>query len=854
MVDFSKRLNKPKREKVLDPLVIYDGLDRASDKGELRKAQAHVLKHWHSELRGERDLIVKLHTGQGKTVIGLLMLQSKLNEGRGPAVYFCPNLQLIEQTCEQARQFGFNVCKAESGEPLPPEFIDGKAILITSIQKLFNGRTKFGRNHNSLQLGTLLMDDSHACVDAIREAMTLRIPRSVRDSRGASKGMHPVYEKLFALFEDALREQGEGTFQEIQAEKANAILAVPYWAWNDKSSEATRIIGDASDLESVMFVWPLLKDRLADCLCVFSGGGLEITPYLAPLEDFRSYWDATTRIFMSATVTDDSFLVKGLQLSPETISKPLTYPDESWSGEKMILIPSLIDDSLDRSAIVNDFGRKLHRRPYGVVALVPSFKGSKDWEACGAKIARREDIDDVIRALKSGYRDDVVVFVNRYDGIDLPDETCRLLILDSVPFGEGLIDQYLQACRGDSELSRIRLARSIEQGLGRSVRGEKDYSVILIIGTELVNALRQERMRAYLSDQTRLQVEMGIGIAEDARADIKDGQTPIVALKDLIQKCVKRDEAWKEFYVEQMDALEPVEVKSRGLEIFEKELEAENEYQTGNVDKAVRILQTLADRREVITAEKGFYLQEMARYRYGSSKLDSNKLQQSAHKKNRLLFKPRTGLVVEQLTAVTGKRVSAIAKWVGNFETPEQLKLAVEDILENLAFGVDAEEFERAIQKLGVALGYASERPDKEWKQGPDNLWCLEDGEYLLIECKSEVAVGRIEIYKEETGQMNNACAWFRDNYPGANFTRLLIIPTNKLGAGAGFNDAVGIVRKQELSKLVTNVRRFFGEFVKMDLSDVAEGRVQEYLVAHHLDTDDIKSTYQKDVYAGTLR
>jgi replicative superfamily II helicase len=50
----------------------------------LRTAQRAILTEWHDALRSKRDLIVKLHTGQGKTLIGLLMLQSKLNEGIAP--------------------------------------------------------------------------------------------------------------------------------------------------------------------------------------------------------------------------------------------------------------------------------------------------------------------------------------------------------------------------------------------------------------------------------------------------------------------------------------------------------------------------------------------------------------------------------------------------------------------------------------------------------------------------------------------------------------------------------------------------------------------------------------------------
>src|SRR4051812_22997421 len=106
MVDFSKRLEKKTTTKRLAPKEIYDGLDRASDKGPLRPAQDVILTDWHAHYRDKRDVIVKLHTGQGKTLIGLLILQSCLNSEGGPVVYLCPDNFLIEQTCVQAKQFG----------------------------------------------------------------------------------------------------------------------------------------------------------------------------------------------------------------------------------------------------------------------------------------------------------------------------------------------------------------------------------------------------------------------------------------------------------------------------------------------------------------------------------------------------------------------------------------------------------------------------------------------------------------------------------------------------------------------------------------------------------------------------
>jgi replicative superfamily II helicase len=106
MVDFEKLLKKRELTKSIDPLIIFEYLDKESNIESLRRSQESVLKEWHEKLRNKKDIIVKLHTGQGKTLIGLLMLQSSINEGKGPAIYICPNKYLVTQTIEQAQSFG----------------------------------------------------------------------------------------------------------------------------------------------------------------------------------------------------------------------------------------------------------------------------------------------------------------------------------------------------------------------------------------------------------------------------------------------------------------------------------------------------------------------------------------------------------------------------------------------------------------------------------------------------------------------------------------------------------------------------------------------------------------------------
>jgi len=80
MVNFKKHLVGKVTLKPTDPLALYDTLDRQHDKGPLRPAQEAILKAWYQNQAKLRDVVIKLHTGQGKTLIGLLMLQSRLND------------------------------------------------------------------------------------------------------------------------------------------------------------------------------------------------------------------------------------------------------------------------------------------------------------------------------------------------------------------------------------------------------------------------------------------------------------------------------------------------------------------------------------------------------------------------------------------------------------------------------------------------------------------------------------------------------------------------------------------------------------------------------------------------------
>lgn len=819
MVDFNSKLNNVTQVSPIDPLELYETLDRASDKGPLREAQEEVLAEWHANHRSQKDTIVKLHTGQGKTLIGLLMLQSLINEKKGPALYICPDNLLINQTKEQAKLFGIKVCE-EAGD-IPDEFSSGEKIYVTSVQKLFNGLTKFSVGARSLKVESVLMDDAHACADSIRNACSIKIPQDEH-----------AFSELLSLFSNQLAKQGEGTFADIENKRYGSYLPIPYWAWLDNIDEVARILSRHQDKKSIKFAWPLLKDRLDQCQCIISGASIEIEPHVAPLDMFGSYWKAHQRIFMSATVTDDAFLVKGLRLSPRTIVSPLTYAKEKWSGEKMVLIPSLMHDSLDRGNMVKFFANAWPKADFGRVALVNSFNNSRDWENYGATVANAETIQVKLSDLKKKSYEKALVLVNRYDGIDLPDNDCRILVFDGKPYSQNLVDLYEEDCRPDAEATMMRAVRSVEQGLGRCVRGEKDYAATVLIGPELIRLVRDKNSRKYLSSQVSTQLEIGFEISEMAREDVENAE-PRKALTDMLNQSLQRDNGWKNYYVQRMQSVKEKGANQALLNIYKQELDAELLYQQGKHAEAVVAIQTLIDSISASTEDRGWYLQQMARYSYLHQRQQSNGYQIAAHRANPLLLAPISGVSFSKLLTTSLGRLERIKVWVSEFGSYEQLQIHLTEILDTLSFGKKADKFEDALDKLSFALGFKGERPDKIWKEGPDNLWAINDSEYILWECKNDALPNKAKIDKREAEQMNRSCAWFQKHYVGCSAVNIIVHPTHNLESAGAFLSDVVVLKEKSLNRLKNQISNFFKTFEHQDFKDLSEKHINENLVAY---------------------
>lgn len=118
------KLNSNSKVKSIEPREIFMTLPaKAPGYGYPRDVQSEVWKKWF-ELRNQKNVILKMNTGSGKTVVGLVMLQSCLNEDKGPAIYVVPDNYLVKQVIEEAKNWEYLQLRI-------------KMIIVIRIQKQF---------------------------------------------------------------------------------------------------------------------------------------------------------------------------------------------------------------------------------------------------------------------------------------------------------------------------------------------------------------------------------------------------------------------------------------------------------------------------------------------------------------------------------------------------------------------------------------------------------------------------------------------------------------------------------------------------------------------------------------------
>jgi len=802
-----------------DMLKVFESLDRKTSHTELRRSQIESLQALTAG-RVQRDHVLKVSTGAGKTAVGLLYLKSHALAKKAPVVYLCPTSQLVGQVLAEAGSLGLNAVEYPAGERHPAaDGIAGEAIIVCTYKKLFTAKTTFDRTDVQLSPCAFVLDDAHAGIEEVRNAFTIRL-----ELEGVIGG------RILELFEGPVRSWMPGVWSGIARQDSAALIEVPYWIWRPLLGEIRELLADNAQADEVKFVWGHLRDRLELCRYIVGGDGIEITPDVPPVDSVRAFVGAQHRLFTSATLADDSALVRELGCAPDAAARPIEPISDAGVGERMVIVPSLIDKALTREWIM-----RFCAAAKGVtsVVLAPTKVLAQEWGEVGAKVSVGDEVDPTVAELRAGTLR-FVAFANRYDGIDLPDDACRILIVDGMPYGESLAARHDAMIPGRPSASQNRLVHRIEQGMGRAVRSHVDYAVVVLAGPELASFVSRREVLDLFNPTTRAQVELARRLSDISLAD---NPNPQHAFTSLARACLRRDASWKDFYdVEVRQASRAKrEVSKELIDLAAVERAAAELAQVNPAAAADKVMK--AAKAPLVNSEQqlGWYLQVSAGYLFAVDPGEALKRQAAAHLKNTRMFRPPVGTAMRPIDPGRADVAAAILRWYVGFDNPNGAIAAVQALRARLSFGVSTETFEQAIVDLAKPVGAEGSRPEKQLGKGPDDLWLWETLD-MVIECKHEEEGATLP--KRDSGQLHDSVQWFRNAYPTRTPTPVLVAKAEAGHNQAHFPERTRVITDKTLGAFLDALEGFVAALAKQPAAQWDTNKVAQLAARHGVRPD----------------
>ncbi|MEO5968304.1 MAG: helicase C-terminal domain-containing protein, partial [Bdellovibrionia bacterium] len=416
------------------------------------------------------------------------------------------------------------------------------------------------------------------------------------------------------------------------------------------------------------------------------------------------------------------------------------------------------------------------------------------WEDVAGQTLTASNLSDGVEQLKRGHVG-LTVLVNKYDGIDLPNDACRILVIDGLPEVQGLLERVEQAALSESEVSIRKQIQRIEQGMGRGVRSNEDYCVVILMGGRLTNRIHNLTGFQSFTPATQAQLTLSRKMAEQLQ------DKPISALVEVVDYCLNRNTSWVSA---SKGALLDVKPQCGGnvTLVAKNQRQAFDLARTRQFGRSVKLMEEVAN-QESQPRMRGWLKFQAAEYMHHIDPVEAQKILLSAANINRQVVRPIEGIAYVKLTDSIADQGGTAAKYYRQlYSGPNNLVVGVNSLLEELFFLPEtASAFEAVFMKLGFFLGFNAQRPEDDNGKGPDVLWALGRLRYLVIECKNGVVVNSIN--KHDCNQLGGSLNWFRTIYDSScTAIPIMVHPVNTFERAASPSSETRILTREKLAKL----------------------------------------------------
>ena len=784
--DFASGLTSTEEEVVIDPEEIFSR--QASGKN-LWAGQADILRDWHKN-RDKNDVLIAMDTGMGKTIVGLLIAYSIMNEKKRKVIYLCASKQLVEQTVNEASELGIKTSSYLSGKYINEfEFYECKVPLITTYQALFNSKSKFSTE----DIGGIVFDDSHVSGSVLKDSFTLSI------SNTKDKTLYMNIASLFKSYFDSQR-QDVRYKQIIESNSDEVFILPPFEVQNHLAGIKQLLLGAKVETESrFLFAWEYIKDNLDMCLFLISSKRIEIVPPVIPSKTLPYFQDNTSRVYLSATHV-------GLDYFPKyygnKIKHFISFPSGKSKSKKFIISPYKTGINIDDIKILRKLVYEAISR-YRALIITPSFQKGKNWmnlDKDNVLETTSENITNKILEFKQSDNKKLLL-ANRYDGIDFPGESCRVLVFDGLPSEGELLNSYFSTQLKANNYIRGEMNAKILQGIGRIFRGTDDYGIVILLGKDEVKWISTPKNRIDFPELMQVQLAVGNKLNEM----IDEGNFP-----DLINQILTKNSGLIGAYDNFIDD------ESKKIEINEDESTDEKKLKekvslieshiysnlwSRNYDDIDALCEELINKSKDLDSTTNawhYFISAMALSIIGDDKSDY--FYSKAHSLKNVLPKLQLDTQREFITSEISL-INSIINNIENFDRESRIRNLKEDFeyMNEKKYLNQDKKHELGIEFLGKYLGFETERPDNEYKTGPDVLWILPNNQYVILELKTNKTTGAYP--KKETSQSLDHVEWVKQNKhvnEDSDLCKIIIGPHNKVNKDANPSQDTWVIELEE--------------------------------------------------------
>ena len=824
-----------------DPESLFHALrERDREIRHLWSQQADVLRVYHRRHLKTKDLAIELPTGAGKTLVGLLIAEWRRRTYSERVAYLCPTRQLAKQVHKHAGTYGIRTSVLVGKQAAYPEaafveYASGQSIAVTTYAAIFNTNPRI--NDASL----LILDDAHATESTIGGMWSVDL----------SRVDHPeLYLALLELLRDAF---DAGTARDLAdadwEPRKGGILELVSGAF------VRRHLGAIRDLLSeripaqlpLRYAWDTIQPHLDACAVYVSWHAFLIRPLVPPTLVHHAFQRANQRLFMSATLGAGGELERVAGIPKiERIPLPAGWENHG-TGRRLIVLPEL---SVSNSDAVEVAAIALQTAGRGLV-LAPSQyddERGKLLEALkdrGVPILSASDIEDDLDPFVQS--DHAALVLTRYDGLDLPDDACRCVVLAGLPSGTNLQERFLWSKLAAHALLRDRVLTRFVQGAGRCTRSDNDYALVIVLGSQLRDFLLKSENQTLLNPELHAETKFGIANSREM-----DG----AGFSRLCEAFFAQGDDWRSAEEALVDLRgtysrheDPVSGKLKAT--VGEEIAYQYAKWSGDLEKAFECARRTADALDGdgVKAYRAWWyylsadaaaalLETTGDGAYRNAAADS--LARASACCPGVRWFTRLGRLTDEessdLNRADGSEMTAIAvegirrllsKWGivgGRFER------RIADIEECLA-STGHKVFHRGLRGLGEMLGFDTDLPKAE--AAPDCVWSLGHSVYVVHEAKSE-HTPKDPIGASDVRQAAGHAKWVRARYSCDAKAKLvcLIESPRQMVTEAAVPHATNLyhVAPEELAALLGNVAAVLRRVRARMTEDSEEALIDELL------------------------